>query len=178
MRTSPGSCAICMGKGMRRIRGTPGGRQFKTGSRGFALACGPYPGFAARYRSAAHACNGGSFGLNVMVSRRSIHTPSSSCACTVVGAPVLPGPSRGRAEGTATSTSTAAPIRIETLRIPPTLPLPSGSGPRFRPRISVSENNIRNVGQIVTQATSCGDRRLQRRHRFQPVQSRHWPNTV
>lgn len=128
---------------MSRIRGTPGGKQFKTGSCGFALACGPYPGLAARYRSAAHACNGGSFGLNVIVSRRSIHTPSNSCAWSVAAVPALPAPSTGRAKATAAKNSAAAPIRIETIRTQPTLQLPRApaqdSGPASPCSRTISE---------------------------------------
>src|ERR1700679_1820449 len=78
MITSVGVCTICMGKGISRIRGTPGGRQLRIGSCESDVARGPYPGLAARNLASAQGCSCGSLLVNVIASSRPIHTPVKS----------------------------------------------------------------------------------------------------
>src|SRR5277367_4208509 len=78
MTTSSGSCTICMGNGIRKIRGRPGGKQSEIGSSESALACGPYPGLTLLNFASAHACKGGSSGAKVSEFCRPDQTPARS----------------------------------------------------------------------------------------------------
>src|ERR1700729_631814 len=89
MITSEGDSTICIGKGINRIRGTPGGRQLRIGSCESDVARGPYPGLAARNMALAQGCRGGSLLAKVIASSRSIQTPVKSGAEFVDDAPFV-----------------------------------------------------------------------------------------
>src|ERR1700722_4342391 len=78
MITWVGDCTTCIGNGISRMRGTPGGKQRWMGSCESGVARGPYPGLAFLNLASAQACIGGSLAENVTISWWACQTPDRS----------------------------------------------------------------------------------------------------